>query len=313
MVVQDEFRRHLEQKVGLPARSDIPRQAHGPPLALTSDLHSQIREYQTAFPDELGIVISHNHKQKDQLDLILLEFRKLREGIISSHRTDAFAVEVYETSAKLAMLADNGPQLATVLPHLVRNLHWPKPGPGNTLESQLEGLQLAKSVSSTDLDTRARFASYYLLHVLCRRRDLPAFQSLLAELVDFEVETCIARKPAAHQGIPHNHPHMIFVLSALRITLSNDYAKLARILAEPRKYDKFAWITLKSTVAERQAAAWNSLRAGYLSVPGEARSWLAAQLLLEGADGLQPFLEKERWTHNVETTGSVLLKRGTHR
>ena len=219
---------------------------------------------------------------------------------------------MYETSAKLAMLANNGPQLATILPHLVRNLHWPKPGPGNTLESQLEGLELTKPELSTDLDTRARFTSYYLLHVLCRRRDLPAFQGLLAELVDFETETGTARKSEAHQGIPQSNPHIVLVLSLLRITLSNDYAKLARILAEPRKYDKFAWITLRSTVAEGRPIAWSTLRAGYLSVPGEARSWLAAQLLLEDEGGLHPFLEEEGWSHNVETGGTVLLKRGSH-
>lgn len=206
------------------------------------------------------------------------------------------------------MLANNAPQLATILPHLVRHLHWPKPSLGHSLETQLERLHLANSGVSTILETRARFASYYLLHVLCRRWDLPAFQVLLADLVDFGDEERTAPIRVPSQRISQSQPHIVFVLSVFRIILSNNYAKLARILAKPHQHDKFACLTLQSTVIERQAAAWDTLRASYLSVPG---NWLSTQLLLGDESELQGFLERERWSRNNGPGGTVVLKSGS--
>ncbi|GAA5863914.1 hypothetical protein JCM3774_004416 [Rhodotorula dairenensis] len=61
--------------------------------------------------------------EQQELGTILLDFRKLREGVTSSRRVDAFACEVYEASILLALANANEPQLASSLPHLVLSLY----------------------------------------------------------------------------------------------------------------------------------------------------------------------------------------------
>ncbi|WRT65807.1 uncharacterized protein IL334_002756 [Kwoniella shivajii] len=63
---------------------------------------------------------------KDELESlgsIVLLFRKLREGVVASSRIDAFAVEVFESSAQFSILANNKPQLISSLSGLVPGLY----------------------------------------------------------------------------------------------------------------------------------------------------------------------------------------------
>jgi len=55
---------------------------------------------------------------------ILIFFRKLREGISSSHRKDDFALEVYETSLVLATLFNTPLQATTTLSYLFPSLYY---------------------------------------------------------------------------------------------------------------------------------------------------------------------------------------------
>lgn len=237
----------------------------------------------------------------------MLEFRKLREGIIASGRQDTFAVEVYETSAELAILACNTPQVGTVLPHLVRKLHWPVQT--GDLEDQMAKLDIQRSQAKlprTPMDTRARSASYYLLHTLLAMRDRAAFSRLLADLVDFTSSGDVSPK------IPHDSPHIAFVLQIFHIDLLGNYAALSKILANREKYNKFAWLIVRSSMAERmQEHAWQVLRASYLAATD--RTWLAQSLQLEtGKNGqaLQVFLTKKEWAEHVDPAdGAILLKK----
>ncbi|KAG5719264.1 hypothetical protein E4T56_gene13356 [Termitomyces sp. T112] len=63
---------------------------------------------------------------------VLILFRKLREGIYSSRRTDAFALEVYETSLYLATIFESPKQTTAVIPHLVPALYLKTPSPHNS-------------------------------------------------------------------------------------------------------------------------------------------------------------------------------------
>lgn len=274
----------------------------------------QVKQYQTTYPDELGVVVANSIKQKEQLDLILLEFRKLREGIISSGREDAFAVEVYETSAKLAILSRNLPQISTILPHLVRRLHrldggfegLPSPTgsrAADTLHGRLERVSIATPLP-TSMDTRARFASYYMLHTLLLLENLPAFQDLLREFVDFSATTDDGT--LADGRIPASNPHVRFVLEAFRLASSNDYVALSSIIANPFKYDKFAWILTRSALAARQDKAWQALKAGYLSTTD--RHWLARSLCLTDEAALLDWLIKRQLEHHIKPDSTILLK-----
>ncbi|WWD16389.1 hypothetical protein CI109_100815 [Kwoniella shandongensis] len=65
-------------------------------------------------------------RQKEELESlasIVLLFRKLREGVVASHRIDGFAIEVFESSAHFAILAHNLPQLLGALSGLVPSLY----------------------------------------------------------------------------------------------------------------------------------------------------------------------------------------------
>lgn len=265
----------------------------------------QVAKYQATFPDELGIIVGNHRQQKDELDLILLEFRKLREGIISSGRADSFAVEVYETSAKLALLGMNIPQIASILPHLVKTLHKPsvlgkKPQIAN-LEADLKQLDLTDK-EAVPLDTRARFLSYYLLHLICHMEDIKAFQHLLREAVSFNAVDRASDKVAS------SNTHIIFAMQVFHCFIRNDYAALSKVTSRPRSYDKFAWIIVRSAQAAFQTRAWQALKSSYMLV--EDRVWVAKQLQIQDKDDLLKFLRKEKWDQKLDASGAILLKKG---
>jgi len=57
-------------------------------------------------------------RQADQENLLIL-FRKLREGLLSSKRNDQFALEVYETSLHLSIIFNSPKQTSSILAHLL--------------------------------------------------------------------------------------------------------------------------------------------------------------------------------------------------
>ncbi|KAF8214903.1 hypothetical protein K438DRAFT_1901904 [Mycena galopus ATCC 62051] len=59
----------------------------------------------------------------DAQENVLILFRKLREGIISSRRVDQFTLEVYETSLYLAVLFDSPRHISPVIPALMSYFH----------------------------------------------------------------------------------------------------------------------------------------------------------------------------------------------
>lgn len=239
------------------------------------------------------------------MDLILLEFRKLREGIISSSRADDFAVEVYETSAKLALLDKNIPQIASILPHLVKTLHKSplaiKKSNTTSLEADLQRMELSHR-SPVALDTKARFLSYYLLHLICHMEDTRAFQHLLKDTVRFDATDETPNK------IPCTNPHIIFAMHIFHCFIRNDYAAMTTVTFNPRSYDKFAWVIVRSAQNAFQARAWQILKSCYMVI--EDKSWLAKQLQLEDEASLLAFLKKEQWDKKVDDKGAILLKKG---
>lgn len=265
----------------------------------------QVTRYQASYPDELGIIVANNQQQKDALDLILLEFRKLREGIISSSRADNFAVEVYETSAKLALLDKNIPQIASILPHLVKTLHLSpesiKKADPNSLEAGLRRLAITDR-KAAQLDTRARFLSYYLLHLVCHMEDAKAFQHLLRDTVSFGASVGPSDK------ISYLNPHILFAMHIFHCYIRNDYATTTKIMSNPRSYDKFAWVVVRSARHTFQAKAWQTVKASYMVV--EDKVWLAHQLQLEDEEQLSTFLKKENWDLKVDNKGAIMLKKG---
>ncbi|CCM06286.1 uncharacterized protein FIBRA_08537 [Fibroporia radiculosa] len=58
-------------------------------------------------------------KQESQANILIL-FRKLREGLQSTNRTDAFALDVYENSLHLSILFHSTNQATSILSHLLQ-------------------------------------------------------------------------------------------------------------------------------------------------------------------------------------------------
>ncbi|RPD77598.1 hypothetical protein L226DRAFT_532370 [Lentinus tigrinus ALCF2SS1-7] len=61
--------------------------------------------------------------RKEMEDNLLIVFRKLREGVLSTQRRDAFALEVYETSLHLSVLFNSPVQTTSTLSHLFPDLY----------------------------------------------------------------------------------------------------------------------------------------------------------------------------------------------
>ncbi|KAF9491774.1 hypothetical protein BDN71DRAFT_1497854 [Pleurotus eryngii] len=57
-------------------------------------------------------------KRRNEEENVLILFRKLREGISSSNRQDAFTLNVYETSLFMAAIFDSQKQLNSIVPQL---------------------------------------------------------------------------------------------------------------------------------------------------------------------------------------------------
>ncbi|KAJ8691369.1 hypothetical protein PTI98_010953 [Pleurotus ostreatus] len=65
----------------------------------------------------LGIA-ERTDKRRNEEENVLILFRKLREGISSSNRQDAFTLKVYETSLFMAAIFDSQKQLNSIVPQL---------------------------------------------------------------------------------------------------------------------------------------------------------------------------------------------------
>lgn len=266
-----------------------------------------MHNYRLAFPDELGIIIGNHQQQRDALELLLLDFRKLREGIISAGRNDAFAVEVYETSAKLAIFARSVPQIASILPHLVKSLHRPRlkhASGSNDIETALQRMSVV-DVPVIDIDRQARYASYYLLHLVCHMNDMVAFQTALRDLVDLSVRA--SKEARSTRLLPAENQHIAFALNIFRAYIGGNYASLHKIVSQPLKHDKFAWTILRSGLDVVRKSSWNTLRVSYMAV--DDQQWLGSQLLLDSEKDLHSFLQKEGWPTDVGNSKTITLKR----
>ncbi|PIL22744.1 transporter [Ganoderma sinense ZZ0214-1] len=90
-------------------------------------IQGKVDEYWKRYPLSLDdsrdetVAAARNRKENEENLLIL--FRKLREGLLSTNRRDAFALEVYETSLYLSVLFKSPVQTTSALSHLFPDLY----------------------------------------------------------------------------------------------------------------------------------------------------------------------------------------------
>jgi hypothetical protein len=82
---------------------------------------------------------------------ITMSMRKLREGIVASHRIDAFSTQVYIFCIRLSILTKTPESYHPALLHLLRRMHTTLP------------------LSSTEVQ---EFAGYMIIDLACRQHDL---------------------------------------------------------------------------------------------------------------------------------------------
>ena len=77
----------------------------------------------TEFPFSCNILEEDLRCRKDSLQELLLAIRKLREGLVASHRMDHLTVQVYELTIFLSILCENRAQLASTITRLVQDIY----------------------------------------------------------------------------------------------------------------------------------------------------------------------------------------------
>ncbi|KAF9262908.1 hypothetical protein L218DRAFT_866351 [Marasmius fiardii PR-910] len=98
-------------------------------------IQGKIDDFWNQFPEGKPTNTFGNQRRSELQENILILFRKLREGLVSSQRYDRFALEVYETSLYLSVIFRNIKQSSSIIPHLLPELYEKtrKPHPNITL------------------------------------------------------------------------------------------------------------------------------------------------------------------------------------
>ncbi|KAI0081638.1 hypothetical protein K474DRAFT_1694975 [Panus rudis PR-1116 ss-1] len=81
----------------------------------------KLRDYWDQYPH--GQTTEKSKQQAEMQSNILILFRKLREGLLSTKRSDEFALEVYETSLYLSILFESPAQATSVISHLLPGVY----------------------------------------------------------------------------------------------------------------------------------------------------------------------------------------------
>ncbi|GAO47668.1 hypothetical protein SAICODRAFT_28060 [Saitoella complicata NRRL Y-17804] len=132
---------------------------------------------------------------------ILADLRKLREGILASHRHDAFALTIYEANVRLAVLAGKAEHCLPALRGLVFGL---------------------------GREGRGEFEEMYLLHLVCSFE----FQEFYSTTAQLKLRKTLANH-LAHALIHSNY------ISYWRLyTAANPYQRAIMRRAEPRMRER---------------------------------------------------------------------------
>ena len=88
----------------------------------------KIQEHADVYQDDELTLPCNNHEhgvrcRNNSLQELLLGIRKLREGLVASHRMDRLTVQVYELTVFLSILCENQAQLASTVSRLVQEIY----------------------------------------------------------------------------------------------------------------------------------------------------------------------------------------------
>jgi hypothetical protein len=233
---------------------------------------------------------------RDGQENILILFRKLREGIFASKRSDAFAIEVYETSLCLSALFDSPIQTSSILSHLLPELYTSasiQPPISSVLISLLHHLIAGYPSQKT-----------YFEHLSCLS---PNVLDRTSEAYVWISNLATSLRTLNHIRVEALSRHDVYkhILSVSKspietndelVRLSQDamHALVERLRSKAR--DK-AWVVLRSAYRE-------------LSASEETQTWMTKCLLLSAERTSASNLSLEEWMNERCRDGHLRPKEG---
>ncbi|KAI0270025.1 hypothetical protein BC834DRAFT_584373 [Gloeopeniophorella convolvens] len=233
---------------------------------------------------------------------ILLQFRKLREGILSIRRHDQFAVEVFETSLWLSIIFHSQAQTTSILSRLLPDIYLS-----------------VTPLSSTSLQLTILLASLHSLdvHYPSQRAFLELSKSLPQSLA-FDDERKAWLRDLSRSLRRGGYSHFGRLTQAPTL---ESLAKIPRAPNSPRSGPDLGLLSLQTLVAslrERlRLSAWRTIRCAYreFALPvSDTATWLSDTLLLEAErekEGGRPGEDRvQQWFSSREQLGEVGKKEG---
>ncbi|EGF99553.1 uncharacterized protein MELLADRAFT_112605 [Melampsora larici-populina 98AG31] len=242
-------------------------------------IQPKISAHRHSFPNQLAINIQRSRfvptntpdnsitDQLTSLGTLLREIRKLREGILASHRTDEFAIQIYELSAELALESCDFQQLNSLLPHLIFKLY--KSVPLSASRSQNTSTSDDQDLQDQQ-DRRLVFTCVLLLIPICTRLSLGQFLHTFQEI------------PLPHHSICNPSTHSTRVANTIKIYTSlnrKNWVQFNRITTpllsnltnrlETHQNSQIDWdsvLLLHAQKLVREQIVWNSLRLSHYSI-----------------------------------------------
>ncbi|KAH9480358.1 hypothetical protein JR316_0006956 [Psilocybe cubensis] len=268
---------------------------------------------ESIFKDHARSVSESEDDKKRRIDSqenVLILFRKLREGVSSSNRNDAFALETYETSLYLSALFDSPKQTISIIPHLlpVRHEDPPKftshsPSGYSVMISLLHHLVAQYPSQGTYFQQRNSLPSG-LLHTYSEGMEWLA--SLTKSLrfrnyAKFAMLTQRSHVMALLQRFSDNDKAAYNSQTGLKSDSDLAIKAILNLLDSLRKkVSETAWTIIRATYRELSCD----------STPNETGAWLSRSLCLENLLDSRFSVDAERWLVDKIPIGHVRRKEG---
>ncbi|KAI9443344.1 hypothetical protein H4582DRAFT_1185055 [Lactarius indigo] len=237
-------------------------------------LQQKLDAYWELYPPSSSFAES-NVKKSEAESNILIQFRKLREGVSASHRHDQFAIEAYETSLFLSIIFQSHVQTTSILSHLLPDLYL---SIGHSPNGSFSLTVLLASLHSLDIHYPSQRAFLEL------SKSLPPSFTLRRdhEVWLREVSSSLRRGGYAQFG-RLTQPSSLTLLAAWPASETPDQ-RTPPIHQGPDLLLLSLQTLVKSLRTHLRLSAWRVLRSAYreFALPlSDTAAWLSGVLLLE--------------------------------
>ncbi|RDB18082.1 hypothetical protein Hypma_000965 [Hypsizygus marmoreus] len=240
----------------------------------------------------------------DAQENVLILFRKLREGISSSRRTDVFALEVYETSLFLSTAFESPRQTTSVIPHLLPTLYLASPPPHGNCRSAVLISLLHHLV--TAYPSQSSFRQLFdTIPSSLFPKDAPAFNWIESVARSLRTQNYAIfeqlTRPAAITGLLGEADSLSNALQSLSISSHHSASLCRRALLG----------LIDALRRKSRMTTWGIMRAAYREFSCTSkgtRDWLDRSLCLQSVVPYESDIEPERWLQEQSALGHTAQK-----